>query len=91
MQIVKIQMRDLMKRVASMGITIDLSKKATEFLPKRVRPCLRRATAPPRPSEGGGRPDRRGVIEGKYPEGTKIRVNVNKKTGELRSAHMARR
>ena len=35
MQIVKIQMRDLMKRVASMGITIDLSKKATEFLAEK--------------------------------------------------------
>jgi ATP-dependent Clp protease ATP-binding subunit ClpC len=89
MQIVKIQMRDLMKRVASMGITIDLSKKATEFLAEKgydpafgarpLRRVLQRYVEDPIAEE---------LLKGKYPEGTKIRVNVNKKTGELRfSSH----
>ena len=35
MEIIEIQMRDLLKRMTSMGITIELTKQAKDSLPKR--------------------------------------------------------
>jgi ATP-dependent Clp protease ATP-binding subunit ClpC len=85
MQIVDIQMRDLLKRISSMGITIELSKHAKEFLAdKGYDPAF------------GARPLRRALqkyledpvaeelLKGKYPEGTVIRARVNKKADELK-------
>jgi ATP-dependent Clp protease ATP-binding subunit ClpC len=85
MEIITIQMRDLMKRISSMGITIELTKKAKEFLAdKGFDPAF------------GARPLRRALqkyledpiaeelLKGKYPEGTTLKVKVNPKLGELR-------
>ncbi len=85
MEIIQIQMRDLMKRVSSMGITIELTKKAKEFLAdKGFDPAF------------GARPLRRALqkyledpiaeelLKGKYPEGTTLKVKVNAKHEELR-------
>jgi ATP-dependent Clp protease ATP-binding subunit ClpC len=85
MEIIQIQMRDLMKRVSSMGITIELTKKAREFLADKgfdptfgARPlkrALQKYLEDPIAEE---------LLKGKYPEGTTIKVKVNKRTGELR-------
>ena len=85
MQIVDIQMRDLLKRISSMGISIELTKPAKEFLAdKGYDPAF------------GARPLRRALqkyledpiaeelLKGKYPEGTLIRAKVNKKADELK-------
>ena len=85
LQIIQIQMKDLMKRIHSMGITIVLTKQAKEFLgDKGFDPTF------------GARPLRRALqkyledpiaeelLKGKYPEGSTVRVKVSKKTGELR-------
>jgi ATP-dependent Clp protease ATP-binding subunit ClpC len=85
MEIIQIQMRELLKRVASMGITVELTKQARELLAdKGYDPAF------------GARPLRRALqkhledpiaeelLKGKVPEGTTIRVSLNKKTGELR-------
>ena len=85
MEIIQIQMRDLMKRVSSMGITIELTKKAKEFLAEKgfdpsfgarpLRRALQKYLEDPIAEE---------LLKGKYPEGTVIRAKVNKKSGELR-------
>ncbi len=85
MQIVDIQMRDLSKRVASMGITIELTKAAKEFLAEKgydpafgarpLRRALQRYVEDPIAEE---------ILKGKYPEGTVLRAKVNKKADELR-------
>ncbi len=85
MEIVGIQMRDIMKRTKSMGITIELTKQAKEFLAgKGYDPAF------------GARPLRRAlqkyledpvaeeILKGKYPDGAVIKVRVSKKTGELK-------
>ena len=85
MDIVLIQMREVMKRISAMGITVELTKQAREFLAgKGFDPAF------------GARPLRRALqkyledpiaeelLKGKYPEGTKIKVKVNKKKDELR-------
>ncbi|HXX64680.1 MAG TPA: ATP-dependent Clp protease ATP-binding subunit [Bacteroidota bacterium] len=85
MEIVGIQMRDLMKRMASMGIKIELTKQAKEFLAEKgydpsfgarpLRRALQRYVEDPIAEE---------LLKGKYPEGTVVKVKVNKRTGELR-------
>jgi ATP-dependent Clp protease ATP-binding subunit ClpC len=84
-QIVSIQMRDLLKRIASMGITIELTKAAKEFLAEKgydpqfgarpLRRALQKYLEDPIAEE---------LLKGKYPEGTTIRVKVNKKADDLR-------
>ncbi len=85
MDIIQIQMRDLMKRVSSMGITVELTKKAKEFLADKgfdpsfgarpLRRALQKYLEDPIAEE---------LLKGRYPEGTTIKVKVNKRTGELR-------
>ncbi len=85
MEIIDIQMRDLMKRIKSMGITVELNKQAKEFLADKgfdpaygarpLRRALQRFLEDPIAEE---------LLKGKYPEGTKIKVRLNKKKGELR-------
>lgn len=85
LEIVQIQMRDLVKRMSSMGISIELTKQAREFLAERgydpafgarpLRRALQKHLEDPIAEE---------LLKGKYPEGTVIRVKVNKKTGELK-------
>jgi ATP-dependent Clp protease ATP-binding subunit ClpC len=85
LDIIDIQMRDLLKRTSAMGITLELAKPAREFLAdKGYDPAF------------GARPLRRALqkyledpiaeelLRGKYPEGSRIRVKVNKKTNELK-------
>ena len=84
-QIIDIQMRDLVKRMQAMGISIQLTKQAKEFLAdKGFDPAF------------GARPLRRALqkyledpvaeelLKGKYAEKSILRVKVNKKTGELK-------
>lgn len=85
LEIVQIQMRDLVKRMTSMGISIELTKQAREFLAERgydpafgarpLRRALQKYLEDPIAEE---------LLKGKYPEGTVIRVKVSKKTGELK-------
>ncbi len=85
MQIIDIQMRDLLKRMETMGITMQLNKQAKEFLAdKGFDPAF------------GARPLRRALqkyledpiaeelLKGKYAEKSILRVKINKKTGELK-------
>lgn len=85
MQIVDIQMRELTKRISSMGITIELTKAAKEFLAEKgydpafgARP-LRRAM-----QKYLEDPIAEELLKEKYPEGTILRAKVNKKADELR-------
>jgi ATP-dependent Clp protease ATP-binding subunit ClpC len=85
MEIVGIQLRDLMKRISSMGITVELTKLAKEFLADRgwdpafgarpLRRALQKHLEDPIAEE---------LLKGKYPEGTVLKVKVNKKRDELR-------
>jgi ATP-dependent Clp protease ATP-binding subunit ClpC len=85
MQIIDIQMRDLMKRISSMGITIELTKGAKEFLADKgydpafgarpLRRALQKYLEDPIAEE---------ILKGKYPEGTVLRAKVNKKADELK-------
>ncbi|MCZ6777118.1 MAG: ATP-dependent Clp protease ATP-binding subunit [Ignavibacteria bacterium] len=84
-EIVLIQIRDLMKRMESMGITIELTKQVREFLAEKgfdpafgarpLRRALQKYLEDPIAEE---------VLKGKYPEKSTIRIKVNKKTGELK-------
>ena len=85
LDIITIQMRDLMKRISSMGVTVELNKQARELLAEKgfdpaygarpLRRALQRYLEDPIAEE---------ILKGKYPEGTVIKVKVNKKKGELR-------
>jgi ATP-dependent Clp protease ATP-binding subunit ClpC len=85
LEIVGIQVRELSKRISAQGITLELTKQAREFLAERgYDPAY------------GARPLRRAIqkyledpiaeelLKGKYPEGSIVRVKMNKKTGDLR-------
>lgn len=84
-EIVDIQMRDLMKRISSMGITVELTKGAKEFLADKgydpqygarpLRRALQKYLEDPIAEE---------LLKGKYPEGTILRAKVNKKADELK-------
>ncbi len=83
--IVQIQVADLMKRMNSMNITLELTKQAKEFLADRgydpafgarpLRRAIQRYLEDPIAEE---------VLRGKFGEQTTIRVKVSKKTGELK-------
>jgi ATP-dependent Clp protease ATP-binding subunit ClpC len=83
--IIGIQMKELVKRIAGMGISISLTKQAREFLADRgydpsfgarpLRRALQRYLEDPIAEE---------LLKGKYPPGTTIKVRVNKKTEMLR-------
>jgi ATP-dependent Clp protease ATP-binding subunit ClpC len=85
MDIIEIQMRDLVKRTKSMGISIVLTKQAKEFLAEKgydptfgarpLRRALQRYLEDPVAEE---------ILKGKFPEGSTIRVRISKKTGELK-------
>jgi ATP-dependent Clp protease ATP-binding subunit ClpC len=91
MEIVGIQMRDILKRTKSMGITIVLTKQAKEFLAGKgydpafgarpLRRALQRYLEDPVAEE---------ILKGKFPDGGTIKVRVSKKTGELKFASVAR-
>lgn len=84
-EIVDIQMRDLMKRISSMGISVELTKGAKEFLADKgydpqygarpLRRALQKYLEDPIAEE---------LLKGKYPEGTILRAKVNKKADELK-------
>ena len=85
MKIVGIQMKDVMKRIEAMGMKVELTKQAQEFLADRgwdpafgARP-LRRAM-----QKHLEDPIAEELLRGKYVEGSRIRVGVNKKKEELR-------
>ncbi len=85
MDIVQIQMKELLKRITSMGISIELAKPAREFLSEKgydpafgarpLRRALQRYVEDPIAEE---------LLKGKYPSGTTIKVKVNKKTNDLK-------
>jgi ATP-dependent Clp protease ATP-binding subunit ClpC len=85
LEIIQIQMRDLMKRMETMGITVELNKQAREFLAEKgfdpafgarpLRRALQKYLEDPIAEE---------LLKGKYGEKTNIRVKLNKKTGELK-------
>ncbi len=85
LEIIDIQMRDLMKRIKGMGITVELTRQAKEFLADKgfdpaygarpLRRALQRYLEDPIAEE---------ILKGKYTDGTKIKVKVNKKKAELR-------
>ena len=87
LDIVQIQVKDLVKRMDSMSIMLELTKQAKEFLAEKgydpafgARP-LRRAVQ--RYLED---PIAEEVLKGKVGEKMTIRVKVNKKTNELKFA-----
>ncbi len=83
--IVQIQVADLVKRMNSMNITLELTKQAREFLAEKgydptfgarpLRRAIQRYLEDPIAEE---------VLRGKFGEQTTIRVKVSKKTGELK-------
>jgi ATP-dependent Clp protease ATP-binding subunit ClpC len=85
LQIIDIQMRDLMKRIKGMGISVELTKQAKDFLADKgfdpaygarpLRRALQRYLEDPIAEE---------LLKGKYPDGTKLKVKLNKKKQELR-------
>jgi ATP-dependent Clp protease ATP-binding subunit ClpC len=85
MQIVDIQMREILKRIGSTGISVQLTKQAKEFLAEKgydpafgarpLRRALQRYLEDPLAEE---------ILRGKFPSGTLVKVRVNKKTEELR-------
>jgi len=87
LEIIQIQMRDLMKRMESMGITVELTKQAKEFLADKgfdpafgarpLRRTLQKYLEDPIAEE---------LLKGKFGEKTRIRVRLSKRTGELKFA-----
>jgi ATP-dependent Clp protease ATP-binding subunit ClpC len=85
LQIIDIQMRELVKRIESMGIAILLNKQAKEFLAEKgydpafgarpLRRALQKYLEDPVAEE---------LLKGKYGEKSVIRVKINKKTNELK-------
>jgi ATP-dependent Clp protease ATP-binding subunit ClpC len=85
LQIIDIQIRDLVKRMSSLGITIQLAKQAKEFLAEKgfdpafgarpLRRAIQRYLEDPMAEE---------LLKGKYSEKSIIRAKLNKKTGELK-------
>jgi ATP-dependent Clp protease ATP-binding subunit ClpC len=85
MKIIDIQMKDLVKRMHSMNITIELAKAAKEFLADKgydptfgarpLRRALQKHVEDPLAEE---------LLKGKFVDGSKVKVKLNKKTEELR-------
>ncbi len=90
MDIVLIQMREIMKRISAMGIKVELTKQAKEFLAEKgydpsfgarpLRRALQRYLEDPIAEE---------LLKGKHGEGSTIKVKVNKKTGELKFSYVS--
>ncbi len=84
-EIVDIQMREIMKRIGSTGITVRLTKQAREFLADKgydpsfgarpLRRALQRFLEDPLAEE---------ILRGKFPAGSVVKVRVSKKGDELR-------
>ena len=92
LQIVDIQMKDLVKRMTSMNITLELTRGAKEFLGERgFDPAL------------GARPLKRAlqkyvedslaeeILRGKFGEGSRIKITFSKKANELKFADMTKK
>jgi len=85
LDIIQIQMKELVSRIGGMGISIELTKPAREFLADKgydpsfgarpLRRALQRYLEDPIAEE---------ILKGKYPEGSLIKVKVNKKTESLK-------
>jgi ATP-dependent Clp protease ATP-binding subunit ClpC len=85
MDIIEIQMRDIIKRISAMNIEVELSKQAKEFLAEKgydptfgarpLRRALQKYLEDPIAEE---------LLKGKFPEGSTIKVKLNKKVGELK-------
>jgi len=83
--IIQIQMRELVKRIAGMGVTIELTKQAKDFLADKgydpafgarpLRRALQRYLEDPVAEE---------LLKEQFPEGSVLKVRVNKKKDELR-------
>ena len=79
-----------MKRIGGMGLKVELTKQAQEFLAEKgydpsfgarpLRRALQRYLEDPIAEE---------ILKGKYPEGTTIKVRISKKTGELKFTGIA--
>jgi ATP-dependent Clp protease ATP-binding subunit ClpC len=84
MKIIDIQVKDLFKRMSTMNITIELSKQAKEFLSEKgydqlygarpLRRALQKYVEDPIAEE---------ILKQKFPEGSVIKVKLNKKKDEL--------
>ncbi|MFQ5799977.1 MAG: ATP-dependent Clp protease ATP-binding subunit, partial [Bacteroidota bacterium] len=92
MQIIDIQMKDLVKRMTSMNITLELTRSAKEFLgEKGFDPTL------------GARPLKRAlqryvedalaeeILRGKFADGSRVKIAFNKKTNELKFADLTKK
>jgi len=92
MQIIDIQMKDLVKRMTSMNITLELTRSAKEFLgEKGFDPTL------------GARPLKRAlqryvedalaeeILRGKFGDGSRVKIAFNKKTNELKFADLTKK
>jgi len=87
MKIIDIQMKDLVKRMHSMNITIELAKAAKEFLGEKgydptfgarpLRRALQKYVEDPLAEE---------ILKGRFVDGSRVKVKFNKKTEELRFA-----
>jgi ATP-dependent Clp protease ATP-binding subunit ClpC len=92
MKIIDIQMKDLVKRMHSMNITIELAKAAREFLVDKgydptfgarpLRRALQKYVEDPLAEE---------ILKGKFVDGSRVRVKFNKKTEELRFTDATKR
>lgn len=91
MEIIGIQTKNLVKRVGSMGITIDLAKSAKQFLTDKgydpvfgARPlkrALQKFLEDPLAEE---------MLKGKFGDGSKIKVKLSKRTGDLKFADVSK-
>jgi ATP-dependent Clp protease ATP-binding subunit ClpC len=85
LDIITIQMAELLKRIGGMGLKVELTKQAREFLADKgydpsfgarpLRRALQRYLEDPIAEE---------ILKGKYPEGSTIKVKISKRTGELK-------
>ncbi|MBI2429455.1 MAG: ATP-dependent Clp protease ATP-binding subunit [Ignavibacteriales bacterium] len=83
-KIIDIQVKELFKRMSTMNISIELSKQAKEFLAEKgfdqlygarpLRRALQKYVEDPVAEE---------ILKGSFPEGTLIKVKMNKKKDEL--------
>jgi ATP-dependent Clp protease ATP-binding subunit ClpC len=92
MKIIDIQMKDLVKRMHSMNITIEMAKAAKEFLVDKgydpafgarpLRRALQKHVEDPLAEE---------ILKGKFVDGSRVKVKFNKKTEELRFSDATKR
>jgi ATP-dependent Clp protease ATP-binding subunit ClpC len=87
LSIIDISSKDLIKRMESMGITIEFAKSAKEFLADKgfdpafgarpLRRALQKYVEDPLAEE---------ILKGTFVNGSKVKVRFNKKTEELKFA-----